>query len=296
MKIAAIIVSYNFRHWIDRCLGSLRRSTHPIDIIVVDNNSQDDTVQTILQQYPEVRLIRNRENIGFGAANNIGIKWAMQNGYDAVFLLNQDAWIEPETIGTLSRLIAENPQYGIISPVHLNGLGGNFLDHGFATYIGTFRKDLLPEKGLVAATFINAAFWFIPLKVLREVGGFSPLFYLYGEDKDFVNRLKYHHYLIGYSPLVSGCHDRENRPVSIDSFFRGERVYLLSEYTNINYSFPVAFGYAVLASCKKALTCKQPDRADKTKRYWLIARHLLALTPQVLKARKETRKKSPHYL
>ena len=296
MKIAVIIISYNFHRWIDRCLGSLRLSTHPIDILVIDNGSQDDTVQILTQNYPEVLLIQNHENLGFGHANNIGMQWALQNGYDAVFLLNQDAWIAPDTIETLSYLITKYPQYGVISPVHLTGKGGKDLDHGFATYVGYRRKEMLPDEEIVTAAFINAAFWMIPTQVLRKIGGFSPLFYHYGEDKDFVNRLAFHNYLIGYSPLVTGCHDRENRPASTERFFRGEQVYLLSEYVNINYSFPKAFGYAVLACCKKALLCTHPDKATKAARYMQIARQLIALTPKVLKARKETRKTSPLYL
>lgn len=292
MKIVAIIISYNFQRWINRCLDSLRRSAHPVDILVIDNKSQDETIQTILQQYPEVHLIQNRENLGFGRANNIGMQWAIQNGYDAAFLLNQDAWIAPDTIGTLSGLISKYPQYGVFSPVHLTGEGKDNLDRGFADYIGYTRKSQLPDKEIVTAAFINAAFWLIPVDVLRKVGGFSPLFYHYGEDKDFVNRLAYHRYLIGYSPLVTGCHDRENRTTSVDNLFRGEEVYLLSEYTNINYSFPRAFCFSFLASCKKVLH----SNTAKAKRYLRIALHLLALTPRVLKARKETRKSSPLYL
>ena len=94
MRILVIIVSYNFERWIDRCLGSLRESVHPVDTVVIDNCSSDSTTQLIEQRYPEVRLIKNKENLGFGRANNIGMEIAISEGYDAVFLLNQDAWID----------------------------------------------------------------------------------------------------------------------------------------------------------------------------------------------------------
>ena len=68
----------------------------------------------------------------------------------------------------------------------------------------------------------------IPTDVLRKVGGFCPLFYHYGEDKDFVNRLHYHHYIVGYSPKVFGNHDREYRPMTHEGFLRTE--YAFTQY------------------------------------------------------------------
>ena len=119
-KVLVIIVSYNFEHWIERCLGSLRKSSYHVSVMVIDNCSKDRTTEIIEQHYPEVRLIKNKQNLGFGQANNIGINISLQEDYDAVFLLNQDAWIDKETIGTLLKTHQKNPDYGILSPVHLN--------------------------------------------------------------------------------------------------------------------------------------------------------------------------------
>ena len=66
MKVLVIIVSYNFERWIDRCLGSLRSSEHPVDTVVIDNASQDQTLRRIKKDYPEVRLIESKTNLGFG--------------------------------------------------------------------------------------------------------------------------------------------------------------------------------------------------------------------------------------
>ena len=131
MKTLVIIVSYNFERWMDRCLGSLRQSEYPADVIVVDNNSQDHTVRLIKKRYPEVRLIEAGTNLGFGRANNLGMTIALDEGYDAVFLLNQDAWIAPDTLGTLAQLSRQHPEYGILSPTHLTG-SGDRLEKGFA--------------------------------------------------------------------------------------------------------------------------------------------------------------------
>lgn len=296
MKVLTIIISYNFGKWIKPCLESLLRSTHPTDILVIDNGSKDQTVSIIRQNYPSVRIIDNKRNLGFGRANNIGMRTALEEGFDAIFLMNQDAWIEPDVIGTLADLAKSHTEYGILSPVHLNGKGDQ-LDKGFASYTHTPDIDGLPhDKRLVEAAFINAAFWFIPVATLRTVGGFSPLFYHYGEDKDYMNRLHYHGLKAGYSPQVYGCHDREFRTVSREAFFRSEYVYLLSEYANLNRPFPDAFAYSVLACVKKALQTFARRKPKDGCTYLHLAMKLTAHTGKVIRVRRETKKEAPHFL
>ena len=192
MKVLVVIVSYNFERWIDRCLGSLHQSEHPVDIVVIDNASQDHTVQRIKKDYPHIKLIESKSNLGFGKANNIGMQMALKEGYEAVFLMNQDAWIAKDAIGILVQLCQEQPSYGILSPVHLTG-NGDKPDPGFGIYAQMECLAQLPNgKNLLPLPFVNAAFWMIPVSVLKKVGGFCPLFYHYGEDKDYVNRLHYH--------------------------------------------------------------------------------------------------------
>lgn len=287
MKTLVIIVSYNFERWIDRCLGSLRNSIPPADVLVVDNASQDRTVSIIQEHYPEVRLVRSPRNLGFGRANNAGIQIAIEEGYDSVFLLNQDAWIEPYTLQTLNRLSERHPDHGIFSPVHLTG-SGDRLEHGFAGYAGLKSLEEVDSgRELVTVPFINAAFWLIPVRILKQVGGFCPLFNHYGEDVDFVNRLHHQGYRVGYSPRVHGWHDREHRPVSREAWLRSEEVYLLTEYVNINHSFLAAFGYGVLAGIKKAW--KQLLKRDSATgmAYIRMTFRLLGRTREVMKYRKQ---------
>ena len=66
MKTLAIVISYNFMSWIDRCLPSLLKGKHPTDILVVDNGSSDETISYIHEHYPSIRLIENKKNLGFG--------------------------------------------------------------------------------------------------------------------------------------------------------------------------------------------------------------------------------------
>ena len=296
MKVLVIIISYNFEQWMDRCLGSLRLTKHPVDVIVIDNGSKDQSIERLQKDYPEVRLIKNGTNLGFGRANNIGMQIALSEGYDFVFLMNQDAWIEPDTIGTLISLSQKYPDFGILSPVHLTGKGDK-LDPGFGHYAGfTEISKLTTEKEIIPLPFINAAFWMIPVSVLKDVGGFSPLFYHYGEDKDFINRLHYHRYKTGYSPKAFGNHDREYRSMTHAAFLHTEYVYHLSEYANVNHTDARAFGYGVLATWKKSIEAMINRKFKLGKAYFVMAFRLLSQSGKVFTQRKNNRLSKPHYL
>ena len=215
-KIYSIVVTFNGKKWIDKCLRSLVTSLLPVNIIVIDNCSNDGTVDYIIKKFPNVILIENKENLGFGQANNIGIKMAMKEGADAVFLLNQDAWIEPSTISVLADMIRKHQNFAVLSPVHLDGTGKK-LDIGFRKYISgtTLIDDLLVRKSQLAelyeVSFVNAAAWLLSRTCLEKVGGFDPIFYHYGEDLDYLHRVIFHGFMVGVVPKCAICHDREGR-------------------------------------------------------------------------------------
>jgi N-acetylglucosaminyl-diphospho-decaprenol L-rhamnosyltransferase len=216
-NIYTIIVTYNGLKWIEPCLNSLQSSTCPVHTIVVDNDSTDGTPKKIKEEYPDVLLIESPENLGFGAANNIGIKKALEKGADYIFLLNQDAWVERDTIQTLLDIAEKHPSYGIVSPMHMNG-SGTGLDYQFSTYIEPQKcpdlvSDLyMNQTGEIYPLYnVNAAAWFLPGKMFETVGYFDQLFFMYGEDGNYVDRTKYHGYKIGVTPKTNIYHDRENR-------------------------------------------------------------------------------------
>lgn len=286
MKILTIIVSYNFEKWIDKCLGSLSSSDYPTEILIIDNCSKDNTVKTIKEKWRNVRLIESKSNLGFGKANNIGLKIAIKEKFDAVFLLNQDAWIDRKAIGTMVEVSRQYPEYGILSPVHKSGNSKDF-DKGFKSYSGLTDCSVLPHNNIpIECKFINAAFWFIPITVLMTVGGFSPLFYHYGEDKDYINRIHFHKYKIGYIPSIEGFHDRAYRDITAEAYLHSEYVYLLSEFSNVNHKPVHAFSFSILAAVKKAFTSLLHGKYGYFINYIDISLRLSAIMSKVIKTRK----------
>jgi N-acetylglucosaminyl-diphospho-decaprenol L-rhamnosyltransferase len=212
-SVYAIIVTYNGLAWIDRCLSSLQNSTYPLEIIIIDNLSSDGTTGFIKEKYPAIKLIEAHANLGFGKANNIGLRIALKENADYVFLLNQDAWVENNTIEKLIDVAASNKEYGIISPMHYDGTSNKF-DYKFVEYIQDRECPALLEdlwfgrlKPIYETSFVNAAAWLIPVKCLRIVGGFDPLFPHYGEDVDYVQRVQYNKFRAGIVPVTKINHD-----------------------------------------------------------------------------------------
>jgi GT2 family glycosyltransferase len=248
MKVIVVIVSYNPLQWIEKCLDSLKSSSFLIETIVVDNNSSDGSQEIIKKYYPEVKLILSNENLGFGRANNIGIKKAYESGADYVFLLNQDAWIEFDTIKKLIEGHKKKPQYGILSPVHLNGKG-DALDYNFSLYVNPLKcKNLYSdiylknyEESIYEVEFVNAAAWLISRECIERVGGFNPSFFHYGEDNNYIQRANYYKLKVGVLPNCNIYHDRENRKVNFkfkDELLLFKRIIILKVSNPFsNYSF-----------------------------------------------------------
>jgi len=216
-KIYTVIATYNSMEWIDKCLGSLNQSKVSVKTVVIDNYSTDGTREKIESDYPNIILLPLEKNIGFAGANNIGIKYALKHQADYIFLLIHDAWITSDTIKSLLSVIEDHPDCGILSPLHLNGSASG-LDFLFTTYIVPekcpgFISDIVldQKKDYYPTQNINAAAWFIKSEVFQNIGLFDQLFYLYGEDNNFVHRAQYYGYEIALTPHSRIYHDREKR-------------------------------------------------------------------------------------
>lgn len=244
MRVFVIVVTYNGMQWYNRCFGSLQQSDVAVDIIVIDNNSSDGTVDFIKRNYPEIVLIESKENLGFAKGNNIGIRYALDNNADYVFLLNQDAWLnQTNTISVLIEQSQLNPEYGIISPLQLYGSAARIAQDTQTHYLyksGNTKNDFVSDlyfnrlKDIYETPYVCAASWLIPIDIIKTIGGFDPLFYHNGEDDNYIQRIHYWGKKIGICPKVNICHDYEDRPASYSAKNMDWRKYLLINYGNIN--------------------------------------------------------------
>lgn len=254
MKIFAVIVTYNGMQWIDRCITSLKQSTLDVSIIAIDNCSTDGTRQYVPEHYPDVIWLPQKSNLGFGAANNIGIRYAIEQHADYVLLLNQDASLASDT---LSKLVTESDGISLLSPLHLNG-NGTRLDAMFNNAIrkcgGELMDDLLIQKSLKPHYCVGevcAACWLMPIALINKIGLFNPLFYHYGEDNNYYQRMTFHHVGVRLVPEARIYHDREVHGNAFAFNNKKLRRDMLLLLTDINRSLIVGFMkcFSTLISC-----------------------------------------------
>ena len=240
-RVFIIVVTYNGMEWYERCFSSFRSSTIPVTTVVVDNDSHDGTVDYIQREFPEIIVIKSPENLGFGKANNIGIRYALDHGADYVFLLNQDAWIDPDALEILVSIHQKYPKYGLLSPMHLNvdrtGLVMKFFCRQPTN--GRLITDLYLNQlsDVYNTKYIHAAAWLLPKQTLQTIGGFDPIFHHYAEDDDYLNRLRYHRMKIGVCPAARIVHDHHSRTQSPEAVRYRHRQTMLADYMDLNHPF-----------------------------------------------------------
>ena len=186
----------------------------------------------------------------------------MQNGAEYIYLLNQDAYLENDTIEQLIKVHQCQPAYGILSPIHTNEEKTR-LDKNFSNYVSyrgnaQFYSDfvLQQEKQIVyEVPFVNAAGWLLPKNTLLNVGGFDPIFFHYGEDDNYCQRVCYHNFKIGIVPNAFMVHDREDRPakktpLGSEAFYKKRERNLKVKYADITQSHLPNF-YKLIEKARK---------------------------------------------
>jgi GT2 family glycosyltransferase len=250
-KIFSIIVTYNGAPWIERCLHDLFESDLKTEVIVIDNASTDNTID-ILKSFENVHVIKNKENLGFGQANNLGIDLAMKKGADFIFLLNQDAYVFKNTIFQLAEALKKNPRFGLLSPLQLEANGKeiepvfkNFLRRNYSDDI--INKMFSAENNFdmhkpYAMRFVNAAAWMMTRECVLKTGLFHPVFFHYGEDNHYASRVQFHGMNIGVLPAAHVIHDCKKEVAdSYSLLIRKMKNIPLYTLLDLRKPFPVAY-------------------------------------------------------
>ena len=230
LKLFVVVVTYKGNRWYDDCFSSLRDSSYPLQVVIVDNASNDGTIEYIREKYPDFVLIESQENLGFGRANNLGIRYALNAGCDYVFLLNQDAWVETDTFEKMINIHLHHPEYGVLGCINVTKDRCHMLD-GFIPTISN-PKNVNPSliddmyfnrlKDVYEVKSILAAAWLLPRNTLEVVGGFDPIFYHYGEDDNYLQRAKFHGIKVGVCPNCRIVHDAQTNRVPEALEFRNK--------------------------------------------------------------------------
>jgi GT2 family glycosyltransferase len=245
--VTIVMVSYNTQELTVQAITTLMQNcSFPLEIIVVDNASTDETVETVRNSFPDVKLVQNQQNFGFGLANNQGFKLATN---DLVLLLNTDAFIKPGCIEKLVETIHSDAKIGVVGPRILNEDGT--LQPSVHPFPGPLRAVLeywwlerLFPSGTRLGSYRNWSYsvqsdvpWLIGAcmlvrkSVIDETAGFSKEFFMYAEETDWQKRISDSGWRIVFTPKAECIHlggasggiaDLKVR----SEFFRSQDIYL----------------------------------------------------------------------
>lgn len=221
-KISIIILNWNTRDLLAQCLDSIEqhKGEFQLEILVVDNASNDGSQAMLKEKYPQIRLIINSQNVGFAKGNN----QAMQVAQGDYFLLwNSDTFAIPGAMQSLLYLAEKEPKAGIVgaqlrnadnsfqasySPfpnqwrefLILTGLGRTFLDHAYPS-LGPEE-----EKGPQIVDYVEGACLLVRRQAFQEVGGFDEAYFMYAEEVDWCYRMAKHGWQVWYQPQAKVIH------------------------------------------------------------------------------------------
>jgi GT2 family glycosyltransferase len=224
-RVAVVIVAFNARDDLERCLASLTASPprHAAEIVVVDNGSSDGAPEMVAERFPSVRVLRPPVNIGFAAGSNLGIRSTTS---DLILLLNPDTLVPPAAIDRLVDELCQRPQAAAVGP-RIVDIAGR-VEISFGRMPGPFAEAWQKVAGtlhdarvrLVTAYVDRATRCARPvdwvsgacLLVRRDdavaVGLFDERYFLYWEDVDFCAALRARGRQVWFTPAVTITHVR----------------------------------------------------------------------------------------
>lgn len=210
ISLSIIIVSYNTKKFLKDCLVSILKNKRNInlEILVVDNNSSDGSAELVEEEFPKIKLIRNKDNFGFAKANNLGIKKAKG---EYILFLNSDTLLTADVLQTMLDFVEKHPEVGVATckvklpdsrlddachrgyPTpwnafcHFSGLAQlPFFKKVFRGYsLGWMDLNKIHEIDACAG-----AFMFVQKKAGQEINWWDEDYFWYGEDLDFCYRIK----------------------------------------------------------------------------------------------------------
>jgi GT2 family glycosyltransferase len=209
MQLSVIILNYNVRYFLEQCVLSVQNALETIDgeIIVIDNNSQDDSCEMMKQRFPNVKLIQNNENLGFPKGNNIGV--AQAKG-EYICILNPDTVVAEDTFTKVLAFVQKQSNLGIVGVKLIDGTG-NFLPEskrGIPTPFVAFTKvtglyklfprsrtfgkyyaQHLDENQTGKVAILVGAFMLMKRDLYIELGGFDEDCFMYSDDIDLSYRV-----------------------------------------------------------------------------------------------------------
>ena len=269
MKLSVVIVSYNVRNYLEQCLQSVQRALEGIEgeVFVVDNHSDDDSVVTIREKYPWVRLIENQENLGFSKANNQAIR---QSQADYVLLLNPDTVVAEDTLRGVLTFMDEHPKAGGAGVMMCYEDGSRAPESRRALptpwvaalkmlgFTKRYYMSHLPWDQPCRIEVISGAFCLLRHEALKKIGLLDEDFFMYGEDIDLSYRLlkgEWENWYLPYSIIhYKGRSTQKSDYRYVHVFYQAMLIFFQKHYSHLSLVYTVPVKMAIYFRALIALT------------------------------------------
>lgn len=193
-KVAAVLVNYNGYAYSFDTIKSLEKSVLAPKIILVDNNSENNEADALSKAFPDIIVIPSYENLGFAGGNNLGIKYALQTGYEYILLINNDTIVDPDMISELVKYA--NPQR-VVSPIIFYNndkdkiwFAGGKINRMTGNTVHILQDRKINSGKLTVCSFLSGCCMLIHRDIFNRVGFLDDTYFMYYEDADFSIRLK----------------------------------------------------------------------------------------------------------
>lgn len=303
MDLSIIIVNYNVKYFLEQAIDSALQAIKNLhaEVIVVDNNSTDNSVEFIRTRFPSVTIIANTKNVGFSAANNQG--YAASTG-KYVLLLNPDTVVQEDTFTRCISFMDQHPEAGALGVKMLDGRG-NFLPEskrGFpnpevafykafglaalfpqSKIFGKYHLGYLHENSIHEVDVLAGAFMFIRRSVLEKTGLLDEAFFMYGEDIDLSYRIVkagYKNYYFPQAPIIhyKGESTKKGSLNYVRMFYNAMKIFARKHFSGSNAgAFILLINIAIYFRAMLALLGRFTKRMA-----WPIADVFIALVSMLL--------------
>lgn len=196
-KVAMVILNYKVRDLTLECVESVQRSSYKNLTIYVVDNASSDGIEDRIKNYPKIKFFQTGSNLGYTGGNNYGIRKALADGADFIFILNPDTTIDPECIKECLKLM-KGENVGVVGPKVLFGdrktiwYAGGILDkeNVLGTHRGVDEKDSGQYDQNIETDYVSGAAMMVKAKMIDRIGLFDDRYFLYYEDSDLCLRAK----------------------------------------------------------------------------------------------------------
>ncbi|MCW5520279.1 glycosyltransferase family 2 protein [Aureitalea sp. L0-47] len=284
MKLSVIILNYNVRYFLEQAVKSVKSAISSLDaeIIVIDNASSDESCAMMEKHFPEVRLIRNTDNVGFSKANNQAVAEAKG---EYVCILNPDTAVTHSIFINAFQYMSKIPDIGILGVRLMDGTG-NYLPEskrniptpfsslkkllGIGKHENGYYANDLAEGDSGEVAVLPGAFMLLKRTIYYEVGGFDEDYFMYGEDIDFsfkVLKSGYkNHYLGSDGILHYKGESPQNDKVYLDRFYGAMHIFYRKHFdSNFFSNTLVHFGLSIGKFLRKLSMNRSGGRIQNTK-------------------------------